>query len=306
MRIAVLGPGAIGGLISALLWKNGNEVFCIGTNHSVKKINSNGIQLYSKLYGDFTAKPIASETLQVEVDVLIIAVKAPNLLNAIQKIEINNIKNGIIVPLLNGTGFEQIIKDRFGEEITAAGTIGSIEAIMTNNTINHLSSSQPVLNTGSNKKNLKKKLINFANTLEEIGISRNVFDSEAECTWTKLIRLNAIATLTSAFQVNIGAIVNDPTKNSFLHNILQEGALVAEQDGVLFDVTKIKNQIYNLPPSLSSSMQRDIRDGASSEINYITGGVINLAKRYNIPVPAHLRAYKLLQGRVKEFESKHQ
>ena len=304
MRIAVLGLGAIGGLISALLWKNGNEVFCIGTNRSVKKINSDGIQLRSKLYGDFIAKPIAQEILQKKVDVLIIAVKAPNLLDAIQKINISSIKNGMIVPLINGTGFQQIIKHRLGEGITVAGNIGSIEVTKTNYEIKHLSLSQPVINIGSNKRNLKKKIINFSNILNEIGVSSTIFDIEAECTWTKLIRLNAIATLTSAFQVNIGEILNNPSKNSLLNNILLEGALVAEQDGVSFDVTKIKNQISNLNPSLSSSMQRDISNGLCSEINHITGGVINLAKRYNISVPAHLRAYKLIQNRVKEFQLK--
>ena len=44
--------------------------------------------------------------------------------------------------------------------------------------------------------------------------------------------------------------------------------------------------------------------GISSEVNYITGGVINLAKQYDIPVPEHLRAYQLLQDRVKEFQLK--
>lgn len=304
MKIAVLGLGAIGGLISALIWKSGNEIICIGTKDSVKKINSNGIMLSSKLYGNFTARPMAFETLKQEVDVLIIAVKAPSIINAIQKVKIDATKNAIVVPLLNGIGFQHIIKKRFGEKNTVAGNIGSIEAFMDDNSINHLSLGQPVLNIGSSNKDLKKKIFLFSATLNKLGITCKIFDSEAECTWSKLIRLNAIATLTSAFQVNLGTIIGNPSTNSFLQNIIEEGSLVAEQDGVFFDVATIKNQICNLHPSLCSSMQHDIKNGISSEVNYITGGVINLAKQYDIPVPEHLRAYQLLQDRVKEFQLK--
>ena len=63
LSIGILGPGAIGGMLAALLWKDGHDVTCIGKKTSVAKIKKYGISFDSQLYGNFIAKPNSVEIL---------------------------------------------------------------------------------------------------------------------------------------------------------------------------------------------------------------------------------------------------
>ena len=42
LRIAILGPGAIGGFLAALFCKEGHDVVCVGNKTSVDKIKKQG------------------------------------------------------------------------------------------------------------------------------------------------------------------------------------------------------------------------------------------------------------------------
>ena len=294
LRIAILGPGAIGGFLAALFWKDGHNVICIGNKDSVTKIQNHGIEFESQLYGNFIAKPNSVEVLNSSVDVLFISIKAPFMNDALKRINVDCIKNGTVIPLLNGVGHGENIRDSLGPRV-AIGTIGSIEVVRNSKgTVCHLSSARPKIEIASNSNILKTTLKELSIVVNSVGIAISVLNSEAEVIWNKLVRLNAIASLTTAYQKNIGEIRSNVKLNKLLKKIVQEGALVANREGASINPIKVMNQINNLPCSLQASMQRDVRLGRKSEFESITAGVLKLAKFYGISAPAHEFVYGLL------------
>jgi len=300
-RVAVLGPGAIGGFLAALFWKKGYDVSCIGKKASVVQIARDGIYLKSRFFGDLIAHPKAHTKLNEQVDVLFITVKAPFLVNAIDRIDINCIKNSVIVPLLNGVGHCEIIRSQLGARI-AVGTIGLVEAkINRKGIICHLSNNKPHIDIASASdisEELQKKIIN---AVKLAGISISVLGTEKEVIWSKLVRLNAIASLTAAFQKTIGTIRSDTELRLLLKEIVEEGVLVAGFEGVQIEPEEIVRQIDLLPKTLKTSLQWDIQRGKSSELDAITGGVIKLAKIYGVSLPAHKHVYRLIKERLASF-----
>jgi len=304
LTIGVLGPGAIGGMLASILWKGGHDVICIGKKKSVAKIKRYGISFDSQLYGNFIAKPNSVEQLNKRVDVLFISVKAPFMDDALKRINIDSIKNGVIVPLLNGLGYSKNIRDKFGN-IVAIGTIGAVEVTRNiDQLVCHISSSRPKIEIASNFDIPNTELEKLSNILNSAGISSSVIDSEEKVIWNKLVRLNAIASLTTAYQRTVGEIRTNAKLNMLLNEIVEESVLVASHEGVLIDPQEVINQINALPYSLKTSLQRDVMSLRHSEFESITGGVLRLAESYGVPVPTHKYIYNLIRKKI--FDSQKQ
>lgn len=304
LRIAILGPGAIGGFLASLFWKQGHDVICIGKKSSVDKINKNGINLKSKFYGDFTAKPNALEILDSPVDILFISVKTPFIKDSLKRINLNSIENGIVISLLNGIGYQQTLRNALGKRVVI-GSIGAIEVIRRDkNTICHLSPVRAKIEIAANVDISNAKLKEIVILIESLRIFSNLVNDEKVVIWNKLVRLNAIASLTSAYQKNLGEIRSNLKFNKLLKKIVDEGVLVANKEGVAISSIEVMKQIDDLPFLLKTSMQRDIELGHKSEFDAITFGVMTLAKVYGVSVPAHELIYNIILSKIYYFDNK--
>ncbi|MGC2373482.1 MAG: 2-dehydropantoate 2-reductase N-terminal domain-containing protein, partial [Solirubrobacteraceae bacterium] len=71
MKLAVLGPGGVGGLVAGALDRAGTSVTAIARTSTAEKIAEHGLRVSSVLLGDFVAHPRAAPRLDEPVDVLI-------------------------------------------------------------------------------------------------------------------------------------------------------------------------------------------------------------------------------------------
>ncbi|MEA2141544.1 MAG: 2-dehydropantoate 2-reductase, partial [Solirubrobacteraceae bacterium] len=76
MKIAVLGPGGVGGLLAAALQRAGQDVLVVARESTAETISEQGLRVSSVTLGDFTAHPRAVARLVEPVDALIVATKA--------------------------------------------------------------------------------------------------------------------------------------------------------------------------------------------------------------------------------------
>ena len=97
IKVGIVGPGGIGGLLAILLSKKNIKVICNNGKINNKKFN---FKLQSRVYGNTSKKIEFSNKKLKFFDVIFISVKYHNLKKAIEKIDTKT--NKIIVPLLNG------------------------------------------------------------------------------------------------------------------------------------------------------------------------------------------------------------
>ncbi|MHB8656762.1 MAG: ketopantoate reductase family protein [Solirubrobacteraceae bacterium] len=119
-RIAVLGPGGVGGFLAAALTRAGEDVTVIAREQTAKAIGAGGIDVRSLELGDFIARPRACPLLQDEVGVLIVATKATAMKPALTRIQA---APRLVVPMLNGLDHMTRLRQRFGPDKVAAGAI---------------------------------------------------------------------------------------------------------------------------------------------------------------------------------------
>ena len=100
--------------------------------------------------------------------------------------------------------------------------------------------------------------------------------------WSKLVRLNALACTTSAFDRLLGEIRSTPEMRGELIGAIEEGCAVARAEGASIDTSDPLGELTAAHATLGSSMQRDIAAGRPPELDAIPGAVLRAAARHGI------------------------
>jgi 2-dehydropantoate 2-reductase len=294
MRIAVLGPGGVGGFIAAALARAGNDVVVVARESTVHEIEAGGIEVSSAYLGDFTARPGATAVLMQSVDALIVATKATGLRGALERIEA---EPGMVVPLLNGLDHMEVLRSRFHQESVAAGVIRVESDRRAPGKIVQTSPWVRV-DLASDDASLTPAVDELARTLRVARIPVEIGTSEAQVLWSKLVRLNALACTTSASDRPIGFIRADPDWRATLIGCIEETAAVANADGADIDPAARLAELDEAHPALGSSMQRDIAAGREPELDAIPGAVLRAAARHGIDCPTISRLKVTIERRI--------
>lgn len=279
----MLGPGGVGGFVAAALARSGEDVTVVAREETAGRIASDGIAVESVLHGDYTARPAAVSRLSSPVDVLVVATKATGLAPALDRVENAAVAEAVVVPLLNGFEHLGVLRERLGPGV-AAGTI-RIEADRPEpGRVVHTSRFLQV-ELASDGAVERARLEAIAAALEGADIPARVGESEAQILWSKLARLCALATTTSAADRPIGFIRSDPVWRERLLGAIDEAAAVARAEGADIEPPNVLAELESAHEELGSSMQRDIAAGATPELDEIAGAVVRAGASHGIPCP---------------------
>ena len=272
MRVAVLGPGGVGGLLAAAL---PNALV-------VSREPLTEIHLRSRLLGDRTTAVRSTRRLAEPVDVLFIATKATGLTQAIERIET---PPATVVPLLNGFEHVAFLREHF-EDVVAA----TIRVESTRVAPGVIEQTSPFLRIELSAHQEIADLLNAA------GIPATLDENESQVMWSKLVRLNAIALTTTAYRAPMGD-VRDHHRDE-LFSVVRETAAVAQADGATIDAEAIEEELNQAHPELLSSMARDRLAGRPLELDAIGGAVLRAGARHGIEAPTVQRLVDAIAGEL--------
>src|SRR5438128_1775841 len=117
-RVAILGPGGVGGFLAGALERAGTPVTLVARDETARLIERDGIHVESvRLAAEFEARPRAAPELDVSGLQLIVATKATSLAAALERI---HGEPELVVPMLNGLDHVELLRERFGRGIVPA------------------------------------------------------------------------------------------------------------------------------------------------------------------------------------------
>ena len=139
----------------------------------------------------------------------------------------------------------------------------------------------------------------LADALSHAGVPIKVQDSEADVMWSKLVRLNALACTTSAYNKLLGEIRSTPALRADLVGAIEEACAVGKAEGAYdVDPASAIGELERAHDTLGSSMQRDIAAGREPELDAIPGAVLRAGARHGISCPTIERLYAIIAARV--------
>ncbi|MEY9969068.1 2-dehydropantoate 2-reductase [Streptacidiphilus sp. MAP12-16] len=279
LTVAVLGPGGVGGLIGALLARDGHRVVCLAGGETAAVLSRDGLRIESTQYGNFTAAVEADTQLREPVDVLFVTVKQTALEEALDRVPAHVLGDAIVVPLLNGLDHLAVLRERYPSAKVVAGTI-RVEAARTSpGCIVH---SSPFTNL-----ELAAPLDEFADRLRHAGLGVALRTDETAMLWDKLAFLAPFALLTTRYQTVVGTIRSE--RRPELLATLDEITAVAQAAGAPVTTETVLSFFDRAPQAMKSSMQRDAEARRPLEIGAIGGAVLRSGAAHGVETPITAR-----------------
>ncbi len=275
MKHAILGVGAIGGLVGTVLASLGEEVMLIVRPEQLAGYPDT--LTLERPSGPLNAKARASASLSNPVDVLWIATKTYQLENALASVRETPRS---IVPLLNGVDHVALLRERFGEERVIPGTI-AVEAERL--APGRFMQRSPFVNLNLATSG-EPMLASIIARLGPMGFTCKVIQNEQTLLWIKLCFLGPLALVTSASGNNIGEILGNKSWKTKLLSAIDEACAVANASGAQVDAARILSGVDNLPPGMRSSMQKDVVAGRQLELDAIGGSIARRGLQFHLDV----------------------
>jgi 2-dehydropantoate 2-reductase len=292
-RVAVLGPGGIGGLLAALLARRGDQVTCLAPPATAAHLAAHGLELRSPTLGDARVRAEAATRLDHPVDVCLVTVKATQLADAVEAVPAGALGDGLVVPFLNGVDHVGWLRGRYPPDQVATGTI-RIESTRVGPGLIEHASSFAVVELAAGKAP-RRRVEELAARLAETGLDVTVRDDEAATLWSKLAVLAPIALVTTWTAAPLGEARAGHSDE--LVAVVGEIVAAARADGVDLDETATVGIVERVPDAMRSSMQKDAAAGRPIELDAIGGTILRAAERAGIQAPVTARLVADLRAR---------
>jgi 2-dehydropantoate 2-reductase len=272
VTVAILGPGAVGGVLAVGFLEAGVDVVCIARPATAEVIASQGLCLRQadKVH---VVRPEVTTELTEPVELLLVTVKAPALHDALGRVEA---APRFVVPLLNGIEHMETLRQQLPDARVIGASIGRIEAWLERPGVVVQPTPSVVMTVAAGAP---------VELLRRSGADVRENGSADEVLWEKLARQAATAVITTITQRPVGELRSDPEWGPRFREAIAEACRVAAADGVTLSPEAEWEIIEAMPPLLTSSTARDIAAGVPSELDAITGAAVRAGQRLGVDTP---------------------
>ena len=264
MRVAVLGQGAIGTLVSRTL---DGQV-------PVLRIDRTKAPL------DAGAQP---------VDIAIVTTKSQGTAWAAETARRVLAKNGTVLTIQNGLGHRERLAASLGDDNVAVGVIYVGAAL----------DGDELRTTGPGRVELgrARHVDALATALQAGGMTACVVDDPWPAVWRKVVGNAAVNPVSALVGITNGELLEHLAAR-IVDAAAKEAARVATVEGVPItddEAVELWRAMAQLTAGNRSSMLQDVRSGRPTEIDWINGEVVRRGQRHHIPTPVNDALLKLVE-----------
>ncbi|MDQ6705393.1 MAG: 2-dehydropantoate 2-reductase [Acidobacteriota bacterium] len=313
MKSAIVGAGAVGAYMGALMARAGQDVTLFARGPHLDAMRERGVRVVAG-DGEFEAHPKVSGSLAEigRCDVVFLAVKAHSLTALAPLLSPLIGPETVVVSMQNGVPwwfFEPPLEcvdpgGAVSAAIDPRRVAGSIvyfaTEILSPGLIRHSEGNR--ISLGEPDGSRSERCRQIAETLIAAGLRCPVTARLRQEIWVKLLgnaAFNPISALTGA---TLAGIASDPDVCGLVRRIMEEAVAIAAKLGMEMPVS-IDQRIAGAAKvgEHKTSMLQDLEAGRPMELEAVVGAVVELGDRLGIPVPHTRSVYacaKLL-GRVR-------
>lgn len=309
MKIAVVGLGAVGGLLAARLALAGHAVGAVARGATLQAVRAQGLRLRVGS-NEQAARITASEDAGVlgPQDLVVIALKGQALPNAAASLAPLIASHTVVLPAMNGVPWwflrTPALSLRLGpdrQHIRSVDPQGRIDAALplpqVLGCVVHLTCSQPqpgVVRHGLGNRliigeplgALSDRVVQVTQVFADAGFQAEPSADIRREIWFKLwgnMTTNPVSALTGA---TADRILDDPLVRSFLLRAMAEAAAIGEQLGCPIEQSGEDRLVVTRQlGAFKTSMLQDSEAGRSLEIDALVGAVHEIGLKLDLPTP---------------------
>ena len=310
-RIAVIGAGAVGSALGALLHRAGQNVVLVARPAHVAAIRRDGLQV-DGVMGSFIASIEAAETLNFKPDLALLTVKAQDVVTVVKANQ--TFLNGVpVVTFQNGIHSDELVASILPREqiLSAVVTMNAAYLLPGKVTIAIRGS----LTIGRPFNQRDGKLEEVAHILNQ-AIPTRITDNIQGAHWLKLI-INLNNALPAITNYTMSQVYADACLRNIAVGIMREGQRIIGRANIRLESLPeisvgLTRLLYMIPlgmagrivakkyrrlitewPLWSSTLQSILRR-RPAEIDYLNGEIVELGKRYGEATPLNTKIVELV------------
>ncbi len=289
MRIQIMGAGALGSLIGALIQLSGFDVVFVARGKQLDALKK-GLRVSGLI--DAELEVYATDRPE-DAAVTFVTVKAYDTEKAAKMLSAVN--PGVVCSLQNGIGNEEILQ-RYCSRV-----VGGVTSYAAN-----LADFGHVVYAGEGYTyvgglNDRKDAELVAEVLRKAKMRVEVVEDIEFRIWAKAVVNAAINPITAICRVKNGEIV----RNEFLWNvartIAEECRVVMSKMGYEFNAEEEVRRVAEMTAENRSSMLQDLEKGRRTEIEYINGAIVKKGWELGVDCPVNETLLNLVRGMEREL-----
>ncbi len=302
MKIGIIGIGAVGGYISAMLCKSKENVYVIGKGEAVNFIKENGFALRSEAAGNFVTFPtlVTDDANEAGImDIVFVCVKGYSLKAAAKAIYPMVDDHTLVVPIINGVSGGSKLYSYLGKGKVAEAVMYISSKIEADGVIKHTSKNTRIVISSNRSRPIHKRYLEKVyNVLTKADIMCEVKKDAEVAAWNKYVFNCAFNVTDSYYDVKVKGILEDRMKFETFCNVVKECEEVGRAKGIDLHKDIYENSI-NILKKLSrksiSTMHRDVALGKKFELELFCGDLCRMGKDVGVPTPYTQKAYEKLK-----------
>jgi 2-dehydropantoate 2-reductase len=298
MRTLVIGAGGVGGYLAGRLVRAGTDVTIAARGEHGQRLAQHGIEIRGPSGTEqvrLNAVVTAASDLEQRFDLILLAVKWPELEQTCDALPNLIAPNGVVAPLLNGLTSEEVVARYVGAQRTLAAVAYMSAGIVAPGAIYVHGNSR--IGLAPFRPGQEDDLERVAKLFADAQVPVRRHDDHRRMLWEKMVwnaPFNAICALT---QRASGAALErvEPLIRAAMHEVLavaaaEEVVLPPQMVDAMLHVTRTEF------PATEPSMLQDVRRGRPTEVEILQGEVVTRGDAHGVPVPVMRTLAALIRG----------
>lgn len=292
MKIAMMGSGGVGGFFGGRLAHAGFDVSFVARGPHLAAMRARGLTIENEPQGDIHVPKVQvtdDPATLGRVDIVILSVKLWDTEAAAKQIvPLIGPETGVI-SLQNGVIKDDILRRQFGDAAVMGG-VGYVATHVSRPGVIHQTGTMQrvVLGEYDGRKSPRAQFLHDA--LLRAGVKAELSADVRRAIWEKYVFLVGLSGATTTMRMPIGPIRANAQARAFLLELMKETVAVGRAHGVGLPADYAEDRMTfadGLPPDMTSSMHHDLERGNPLEVNWLSGGVVQLGNAKGIPTPAN-------------------
>ena len=294
-----MGSGGVGGFFGGLLARAGHDVSFIARGAHLEAMRREGLTI-ERDSGETVRIPkvrAAADPAELgPADIVVISVKLWDTEEAARAIApIVGPATGV-VSLQNGVTKDEILRRHF-----AAGQVmGGVGYVAT-----HIARPGVISQTGTMQRIVVGEYDGresprarwLRDALVAVGVKAEVSEDIRRAIWEKYVFLVGLSATTTATRRPLGAVRENARTRELLLEIMRETVAVGRALGVSLPADFAENRLAfgdTLPYDMTSSMHHDLERGNRLEVDWLSGGVVELGRKAGVATPMNRAVWDIL------------
>jgi len=299
MKIIMMGSGGVGGFFGGHLARIGCDVSFVARGRHLEALKANGLTLENKTLGNVHIPNVKATDDPASLgvaDIVILSVKLWDTEDAARAIRPLVGPHTGVLSLQNGVVKDDILRRVFDPGQVMGGVCYVATHIARPGVIEQTGAMQRII-VGEYDKRVSDRVRELHQALQKTGVTAELSDDVRRAIWEKYVFLVGLSATTTTMRSTIGPIRTNARSRSFLHDVMREVVAVGRALGVALPEDYADQRLAfadTVPATMTSSMHHDLERGNRLEVEWLSGGVVEMGRKAGVPTPCNRIVWDLL------------